>query len=34
LREQGYYSGDMLTLQRKIRCRTDGSREECSNPVE
>ena len=34
LREQGYYSADMLTLQRKIRCRTDGSREECSNPVE
>lgn len=34
LREQGYYSGDMLTLQRKIRCRADGSREECSNPVE
>ena len=34
LREEGYYSADMLTLQRKIRCRSDSSREECSNPVE
>lgn len=34
LREEGYYSGDMLTLQRKIRCRADGSREECTHPVE
>ncbi len=34
LREEGYYSADMLTLQRKIRCRSDGTREECSNPIE
>ncbi|ARU58109.1 MAG: DUF6091 family protein [Pseudomonadales bacterium] len=34
LRDEGYYSGEMLTLQRKIRCRTDSSREECTNPVE
>lgn len=34
LRDEGYYSGDMLTLQRKIRCRADASRQECSNPVE
>ncbi|MDX1456670.1 MAG: putative solute-binding protein [Marinobacter sp.] len=34
LREEGYYSADMLTLQRKIRCRADSSREECTNPVE
>ena len=34
LRDQGYYSADMLTLQRKIRCRADGAREECTDPVE
>lgn len=34
LRDEGYYSGAMLTLQRKIRCRADSSREECTNPVE
>lgn len=34
LRDEGYYSAEMLTLQRKIRCRTDSSREECTNPVE
>lgn len=34
LRERGYYSPDMLTLQRKIRCRDDASRSECTNPVE
>ena len=34
LRERGYYSADMLTLQRKIRCRANPSREECTNPVE
>ncbi|PVY76484.1 hypothetical protein C8D92_105237 [Tamilnaduibacter salinus] len=34
LRDQGYYSPDMLTLQRKIRCRTDDTRAECTNPVE
>nr|WP_202560542.1 putative solute-binding protein [Alcanivorax sp. DP30] len=34
LREQGYYDADMLTLQRKIRCKIDGTRGECANPVE
>lgn len=34
LRDEGYYSAEMLTLQRKIRCRSDSSREECTNPVE
>ncbi len=34
LRDEGYYSAEMLTLQRKIRCRSDSRREECSNPVE
>lgn len=34
LRKRGYYSADMLTLQRKIRCRDNPSREECTNPVE
>ncbi|MCP5163213.1 MAG: hypothetical protein H6999_05965 [Hahellaceae bacterium] len=34
LRDEGYYSGEMLSLQRKIRCRTDSSREECTNMVE
>lgn len=34
LRDKGYYSGDMLTLQRKIRCRANGAREECTDPVE
>ena len=30
LRGQGYYSGDMLTLQRKIRCKFNPARSECS----
>ncbi len=30
LRKQGYYSGDMLTLQRKIRCKFNAARSECS----
>ena len=34
LRDKGYYSPDMLTLQRKIRCRANGAREECTDPVE
>lgn len=34
LREQGHYDADMLSLQRRIRCRIDGSRGECTNPVE
>ena len=34
LRDQGYYDAEMLTLQRRVRCRIDNSRAECVNPVE
>ena len=34
LRDEGYYDGDMLNLQRKIRCKLDQSRAECTNPQE
>ena len=34
LREEGYYSAEMLALQRRIRCRLDNNRGECTNPVE
>lgn len=34
LRDQGNYDGDMLSLQRRVRCRIDASRGECTNPVE
>jgi hypothetical protein len=34
LREKGYYDGDMLTLQRKIRCKLNPSKGECADPVE
>lgn len=34
LRTDGYYSGDMLKLQRKIRCKFDSSRPECTQNVE
>ncbi|MDX5297652.1 MAG: DUF6091 family protein, partial [Gammaproteobacteria bacterium] len=34
LREEGYYAADMLALQRKLRCRSDAARPECTNPVE
>ena len=34
LREQGHYDAEMLTLQRRIRCRIDGGRSECTNPVD
>lgn len=34
LRDEGYYDGDMLNLLRRIRCRTDASRPECTDPVE
>ena len=30
LRKEGYYSGDMLDLQKRIRCKFDGSRGECA----
>ncbi|MCQ6261917.1 DUF6091 family protein [Alcanivorax sp. MM125-6] len=30
LRQEGYYSGDMLDLQRRIRCKFDSSRGECA----
>lgn len=34
LRDENYYDGDMLTLQRKIRCKLDQARAECSAPKE
>lgn len=34
LRDENYYDAEMLTLQRKIRCKLEGSRAECANPVE
>ncbi|EKF73471.1 hypothetical protein A11A3_13540 [Alcanivorax hongdengensis A-11-3] len=34
LRGKGYYDADMLTLERKIRCKLDPKRAECANPVE
>lgn len=34
LRDENYYDGEMLTLQRKIRCKLDSSRAECANPNE
>lgn len=34
LRSKGYYDPDMLTLQRKIRCKLEPARGECANPVE
>lgn len=34
LRDEGFYDAEMLTLQRKIRCKLDASRAECSNPIE
>ncbi|MFZ5722497.1 MAG: putative solute-binding protein [Pseudomonadota bacterium] len=34
LRNEGYYNGDMLTLLRKVRCKVDGSRGECTEKLE
>lgn len=34
LRDEGYYDGEMLSIQRKIRCRVDGSRAECTDKLE
>ena len=34
LRQRDYYDGDMLSLQRKIRCKLEPDRAECANPVE
>ena len=34
LKAKGYYSGTMLTIERKIRCKFNPSNSECSNPVE
>lgn len=34
LRDLDYYDADMLTLQRKIRCKYSPDRSECVNPVE
>lgn len=34
LRDEGYYDPAMLRLQRKIRCKFEPSRDECTNPKE
>lgn len=34
LRDNGYYDSDLLTIQRKIRCKFSPEHEECTNPVE
>ena len=34
LRDRDYYSGAMLTLERRIRCKLDAARAECSDPME
>lgn len=34
LREEGYYSPEMLSLQKKVRCKVDSSRAECTNSQE
>lgn len=34
IRDSGQYDGEMLTLLRKVRCSSDASRAECTDPVE
>ena len=34
LREKGYYDGDMLRLQRKVRCKFEPAHFECAQPKE
>ena len=34
LREEGYYDPAMERLQRKIRCKFEPARSECTNPKE
>lgn len=34
LRNRDYYDGEMLTLERKIRCKFEPAAAECTNPVE
>lgn len=34
LRNEGYYDGEMLAIQRKIRCRVDSARAECTEKLE
>lgn len=34
LRDKNYYDGGMLALQRKVRCKFEPARSECTNPVE
>lgn len=34
LRDRGYYSADMLRLERRIRCKLEPSRAECTDPEE
>lgn len=34
IRDDGQYDSEMLTLLRKVRCSSDASRAECTDPVE
>lgn len=34
MRDQGYYDPEMLSLQRRVRCKVDTDRAECTNPLE
>ncbi|MBQ0753689.1 MAG: hypothetical protein KBT87_05805 [Gammaproteobacteria bacterium] len=34
MRDEGFYSAEMLTLERKVRCKLAPSNAECVNPVE
>lgn len=34
LRNEGYYDGEMLAIQRKIRCRVEPARAECTDKLE
>ncbi|MEY1662186.1 putative solute-binding protein [Isoalcanivorax beigongshangi] len=34
LRNTGHYDADMMSLLHRIRCRVDGARSECTDPVE
>lgn len=34
LRDEGYYDGEMLAIQRKVRCRLEPGRAECSDKLE
>lgn len=34
LRTDGYYNADMLTLLRKVRCKVNATRGECTDKLE